>query len=46
MLQCHGFWHFQDGCHNRNALTIKDVEEIQAIEDESSEEEYGMMCLL
>jgi len=38
-FKCHGFGHFQVNCPNRNALTIKEVEEIRAIEEESSEGE-------
>jgi len=43
--KCHGFGYFQADCPNRKALTIREVEEIQALEDESSEEEMSMMCL-
>ena len=38
-FKCHGFGHFQADCPNRKALTIKEVEEIRAIEEESSKED-------
>ena len=37
MFKCHGFQHFQGDCPNRNALAIKEVEEIRSAEEESSE---------
>jgi len=38
-FKCPGFGHFQADCPNRKTLTIREVKEIQALEDESSEEE-------
>jgi len=35
----HNFGHFQADCPNRKTLTVKEVEEIRAIEQESSEKE-------
>ena len=38
-FKCHGFGHFKANCPNRKALAIKEVEEIRATEEESSEEQ-------
>jgi len=38
-FKCHGYEHFQVDCPNQRTLTIKEVEEIQAIEEATSEEE-------
>jgi len=38
-FKCHGCGHFQTDCPNRKTLTIKEVEETEAIEKESSQEE-------
>jgi len=35
----HGYGHFQADCPKRRTLTIREVEETQAIEEEDSEEE-------
>ena len=39
-FKCHGYRHFQANCPNRRTLFIREVEEIQAIEEEQSEKEY------
>jgi len=36
----YGYSHFQVDCPNRRTLTIKEVEKIQSIEEDESEEEY------
>jgi len=38
-FKCHGYGHFQGGCPNWRNLTIREVEEIQAIQEVTSEEE-------
>ena len=39
-FKCHGYGHFQANCPNQRILSTKEVEEIQDIEEEWSEEEY------
>jgi len=38
-FKCHGYGHFQVDCPNRRTLTIREVKEIQATEEATSEEE-------
>jgi len=39
IFRCHGYGHFQIDCHNRKTFTIREVQEIQAIEEQSGNEE-------
>jgi len=39
-FKCHYCGHLQADCPNRRTLTIREVEEIQAIEEEAIEENY------
>ena len=39
-FKCHGYGHFQVNYPNRRTLSIREVDEIQAIEEEESEGEY------
>ena len=39
-FKCHGYRHFQANYPNRRTLSIREVDEIQAIEEEESEGEY------
>ena len=39
-FKCHCHGHFQADCPNRRALTIRELEELQAIEEATSEEEF------
>jgi len=43
-FKCHSLGHFQANRPNGKALTIKEVEEIRAIEEESSEEDDENDC--
>jgi len=39
-FKCHGYGHFQANYPNRKTLTIREVEEIQALEEETTYEEF------
>ena len=39
-FKCHGHGHFQADCPNQRTLSIREVEEIQALEEETSEGEF------
>ena len=39
-FKCHGYGHFQVDCPNQRTLSIREVKEIQALEEETSEEEF------
>jgi len=39
-FKCYGYGHFQTDCLNRKTLTIKEVEEIKALKEETSDEEF------
>ena len=39
-FKSHGYGHFQVNCLNRRTLTIREVEEIQPIEEDANEEEF------
>jgi len=39
-FKCHGYGHFQADCPNCRTLSIREVEEIEVLEEETSEEEF------
>jgi len=39
-FKCYGYGHFQMDCPNRKTLSIREVEDIQALEEETREEEF------
>jgi len=39
-FECHGYGHFQADCLNRRTVFIREMKEIQVLEEETSEEEF------